>query len=97
MLLARTPTTCSCTRLPLSTGRTRVVCEWLFTQEAMAQPNDPSDMVEFWDVTNRQDWELCERAQLRAISAAIGRVVSAQRDCVHTFDRWYADRMAGVL
>ena len=83
----------------LAPNRTRVVCEWLFTQEAMAQPDfDPSDMVEFWDVTNRQDWGLCERAQLGAHSRGYrpGPYQQAE-DCVHTFDRWYADRMAPVL
>ena len=31
----------------------------------MAQPNfNPSDAVEFWDMTNRQDWHICEQGQL---------------------------------
>ena len=29
----------------------------------MARPDfDPSDAVDFWDLTNRQDWEVCELA-----------------------------------
>jgi Rieske 2Fe-2S family protein len=87
------------TAWPLAPNRTRVVCEWLFTQEAMARPDfDPTDMVEFWDVTNRQDWGLCERAQLGAQSRGYRPgPYQASEDCVHTFDRWYADRMAAVL
>src|SRR5882672_9429244 len=52
------------TAWPIAPDRTHVVCEWLFTGEAVTQPGfDPRDVVEFWDVTNRQDWALCERAQ----------------------------------
>jgi phenylpropionate dioxygenase-like ring-hydroxylating dioxygenase large terminal subunit len=84
---------------PLAPGRTKVVCEWLFTQPALAQPDfDPIDMVEFWDVTNRQDWGLCERTQLGAASRGFRPgPYHPSEDCVHTFDRWYAERMSKVL
>lgn len=87
------------TAWPLAPHRTRVVCELLFTQEALARPGfDPSDMVDFWDVTNRQDWALCERAQLGAASRGYrpGPYQPAE-DCVHTFDRWYAEQLASLL
>jgi Rieske 2Fe-2S family protein len=30
----------------------------------MAKPDfDPNDAVEFWDITNRQDWVICESVQ----------------------------------
>ena len=30
----------------------------------MAKPDfDPSDAVSFWDLVNRQDWQICERVQ----------------------------------
>jgi glycine betaine catabolism A len=49
---------------PLDPGRTRVVCEWLFTPEALAAAGfDPAPAVEFWDLTNRQDWRACESVQ----------------------------------
>jgi Rieske 2Fe-2S family protein len=87
------------TAWPVAPGRTRIVCEWLFTPEALSQPGfDPRDMVEFWDVTNRQDWGLCEGAQAGAASRGYrpGPYQSTE-DCVHTFDRWYADRLADLL
>ena len=31
---------------------------------------DPMPAVEFWDLTNRQDWELCENAHLGVVSNA---------------------------
>ena len=35
---------------PLEPGRSRIVCEWFFHPEAMAQPGfDAADAVEFWD------------------------------------------------
>jgi Rieske 2Fe-2S family protein len=31
---------------------------------------DPSDAVEFWDTTNREDWRICELSQLGIQSRA---------------------------
>lgn len=87
------------TAWPIAPDRTRVVCEWLFTAEAMERPGfDPRDMVEFWDVTNRQDWGLCERAQAGAGSRGFRPgPYHPTEDCVHTFDRWYVDRLILAL
>ena len=87
------------TAWPLAPDRTRVVCELLFTQEALARSGfDPADMADFWDLTNRQDWALCERAQLGAGSRGFRPgPYQAAEDCVHTFDRWYAERLAALL
>jgi len=49
---------------PRACDLTEVVCEWHFHPEEMARSGfDPSDAVEFWDLTNRQDWELSGLAQ----------------------------------
>ncbi|MEP6939741.1 MAG: aromatic ring-hydroxylating dioxygenase subunit alpha [Rudaea sp.] len=54
---------------PLSRERTRVTCEWLFHPDAIATPGfDPEPAVAFWDLTNRQDWELCANAQHGVVS-----------------------------
>jgi Rieske 2Fe-2S family protein len=45
--------------VPLSAGYTLVECEWLFDDNV----DDPSYAVDFWDVTNRQDWAACESVQ----------------------------------
>jgi Rieske 2Fe-2S family protein len=46
---------------PLSVDRTRIECAWLFPQESAAKEGfDPSYAVDFWDLTNRQDWTACE-------------------------------------
>jgi glycine betaine catabolism A len=49
---------------PLDHGQTRIECQWLFPPEAMdLNEFDPSYAVEFWDITNRQDWAACEGVQ----------------------------------
>ena len=50
---------------PLAVNKTKVWAYWLFDPAAMVRGDfDPSDAVEFWDITNRQDWRACELAQL---------------------------------
>jgi Rieske 2Fe-2S family protein len=49
---------------PKAPDRTDITCHFLFEPESMALPDyDPSDAVEFWDITNRQDWIICESVQ----------------------------------
>jgi Rieske 2Fe-2S family protein len=56
---------------PQSAHRTRIECEWLFHADAAAQPHfDPDDGVQFWDLTNRQDWHMCELSQQGIMSRA---------------------------
>ncbi len=81
---------------PIDAERSRVVCDWLFDPRTMAQPGfDPSDAVDFWDLTNRQDWAVCERQQQGTRSRAYvpGRY-SLMEDMVHAFDLMAADRYA---
>jgi glycine betaine catabolism A len=49
---------------PRGPERTDITCHFLFEAEAIAKPDfDPNDAVEFWDITNRQDWIICESVQ----------------------------------
>ncbi len=49
-------------------------------------------------MTNRQDWGLCERVQAGAGSRGFRQgPYQATEDCVHTFDCWYAERIAPLL
>jgi Rieske 2Fe-2S family protein len=49
---------------PHGPDRTTVICDFLFHPDEMARPDfDPSDAIEFWDITNRQDWVICESVQ----------------------------------
>jgi len=81
---------------PLAAERTRVVCDWYFHPEAIAAPGfDPRPAVEFWDLTNRQDWELCENAQLGVASPAYAPGPYAEIESqLAAFDREYLHAMA---
>ncbi len=49
---------------PLAVDRTHVECAWAFPKDVAAQEDfNPSYAVDFWDLTNRQDWAACESVQ----------------------------------
>lgn len=79
---------------PRSPRRTEVVCEWFFEPETIARDDfDPSDAIGFWDLVNRQDWHVCELAQLGVATRGYtpGRY-SAEEVDVHAFDTMVAKR-----
>lgn len=83
--------------VPVAPDRTMVICDWLFEADTMAQPGfDPSDAVAFWDLTNGQDWHVCELQQrgTRSSSWIAGRYSNAEAS-VHAFDQMVADRYTG--
>ncbi|MEP7060206.1 MAG: SRPBCC family protein [Actinomycetota bacterium] len=50
--------------VPLAPGSTYVECEWLFPPEALDDPGfAPDYAVDFWDITNREDWNAVESLQ----------------------------------
>ena len=49
---------------PHGPASTTVVCDFLFHPDEIARPGfNPMDAVEFWDITNRQDWVICASVQ----------------------------------
>ncbi len=49
---------------PQSPERTLIVCDWLFHPDAFSRKDfRPEDAIEFWDMTNKQDWHVCELSQ----------------------------------
>jgi Rieske 2Fe-2S family protein len=84
--------------LPLAADRTRVSCEWLFAPEVAADAQfDPSYAVDFWDLTNRQDWAAVESVQRNLASPAFvpGRL-APQEDAVYAFVTQVARAYAGL-
>lgn len=69
--------------------------EWFCAPAQMEHPDfDPSDAIDFWDMTNRQDWSLCENAQRGlASSAHVPGPYHPSEGGVHAFDRWYVRHM----
>jgi len=51
---------------PQSPERTLIICDWLFHPDAARAGQavyNPDDAIEFWDMTNKQDWHVCELSQ----------------------------------
>jgi Rieske 2Fe-2S family protein len=79
--------------VPLAPDRTFVECQWLFPSEAFDRPGfDPAYAVDFWDITNRQDWAACESVQrgLRSRGYRPGPFSSYHEVSVHAFIAWMA-------
>jgi len=60
---------------PQSIEQTLVQCDWFFHPQAaeVSAPGynyDPEDAVAFWDMTNKQDWHVCELSQQGIASRA---------------------------
>ena len=50
--------------VPLSARETWVECQWAFPPEALDKPDfSPAYAMDFWDITNREDWGACESVQ----------------------------------
>jgi glycine betaine catabolism A len=49
---------------PQAPDRVTILCDWLFHPDAFDRPDfHPEDAIAFWDMTNRQDWHVCELSQ----------------------------------
>ena len=83
---------------PQGPAHTRVTCDWLFDAEVMARQDfDPMDAVEIFDIVNRQDWEVCELAQLGMTSRAYksgGIYVPSERH-IRAFADFVLERLEG--
>lgn len=82
---------------PQDVGRCDIVCDFLFDADEVARPDfDPSDAADFWDLTNRQDWKVCELTYQGTRSGGYtkGRLSSLEW-MVHIFDNFVADRLLG--
>jgi len=49
--------------VPLAPGRTWVECSWLVLPPEDGSTPSAAGAVDFWDLTNRQDWAACESVQ----------------------------------
>src|ERR1700680_838469 len=56
---------------PQSPEWTLIVCDWFFHPSAFDRKDfKPNDAIEFWDMTNKQDWHVCELSQQGIASRA---------------------------
>lgn len=74
---------------PRAVDRTEIVCEWYFHPREIDRPDfDPNDLVAFWDLTNRQDWHVCELSQQGLSSRAYQPGPYSHRESLlHDLDR----------
>ena len=73
---------------PLAADRTRIECTWSFAPESLDDPSfDPAYGIDFWDITNRQDWRACESVQrgLSSPHAVPGPISANEEEAVHQF------------
>jgi Rieske 2Fe-2S family protein len=83
---------------PVDAGHTRIVFDALFHPDAVnATDFDPSDAVDLWDITNREDWRICERVQ-RGMQSRTWQhgFFAPMEDLSLDLRRWYEPRMARV-
>lgn len=81
---------------PRSPDRTLILCDWLFHPDAFAG-NDfkPDDAIEFWDMTNKQDWHVCELSQEGISSRAYQPGPYSSRESIPAaWDREYLRHMS---
>jgi Rieske 2Fe-2S family protein len=81
---------------PLAADRSDVICEWHFHPDEIARPDfDPRGAVELWDLTNRQDWELSDLAQLGIGSRGyVPGPYSNREELLLALDRWVIGKLA---
>ncbi|HEY9228102.1 MAG TPA: aromatic ring-hydroxylating dioxygenase subunit alpha [Gemmatimonadaceae bacterium] len=82
---------------PVAADRTIVESEWMFHPSNNGDPAfNPSDAIGFWDVTNKQDWDIVERSQLGVSSRRYEPGPYSPRESIPAaWDRAYLDMMSG--
>jgi Rieske 2Fe-2S family protein len=83
---------------PITPDRTLVESEWLFHPDTLAgDANNIRDAIEFWDLTNRQDWDIVGRSQLGIASRRYRPgPYSARESIPAAWDREYLRQMGRV-
>ena len=78
-------------------GVSHVECQWLFDPADLARADfDPREAIEFWDLTNRQDWAAVESVQ-RSMNSPLYRpgVLAHGEDAVYQFAGMVANAYLG--
>jgi Rieske 2Fe-2S family protein len=82
---------------PQTPKQTLIECDWFFHPEAGKTGETtykPDDAVEFWDMTNRQDWHVCELSQQGISSRAYRPGPYSPRESIPAaWDRYYLQAM----
>lgn len=73
---------------PKAVDRTEVIAEWHFHPSEMSKPTfEANDAIDFWDLTNKEDWKICELSQAGIESRAYKPGPYSHREqLLHAFD-----------
>ena len=76
-------------------GRTKIICDLLFHPDSINKSGfDPTPAVELWDLTNRQDWNICELINLGKLSEAyVPGPYSDLESILAAFDQHYLSQL----
>jgi Rieske 2Fe-2S family protein len=76
---------------PKSPEGTLIVCDWFFHPDAFNRRDfKPNDAIEFWDMTNKQDWHVCELSQQGIASRAYEPGPYSSRESIPAaWDKYY--------
>ena len=84
---------------PQAPDRVRIHCDWLFHTDSFGRADfKPEDAIEFWDMTNRQDWHVCEMSQAGISSRQYRPGFYSPRESIPAaFDREYLKTLQAPL
>ena len=80
---------------PKAPDRTLILCDWFFNSDGFGRVDfKPDDAIEFWDMTNKQDWHVCELSQQGIASRAYEPGPYSSRESIPAaWDRYYLRQM----
>ena len=78
---------------PITINKSIIDCYWLF-QDSDKINYDPMTAVNFWNKTNKQDWNICEQSQRGIQSKKYSPgPYSGQESLLAAFDKYYLDKI----
>jgi Rieske 2Fe-2S family protein len=81
---------------PRAADQTEIICEWHFHPDEVRKPGfNAQDAIEFWDITNKQDWALSDMAQAGISSKGYQPgPYSNREELLLALDRFVLERVA---
>lgn len=83
------------TVVPIGLDKCKVTCSWLFAKDVVESGKfNTKDAVDFWDMTNNQDWKISELSQLGIQSSKYSPApYSGQESLLAAFDKYYLNQI----
>ena len=79
---------------PDGVDKCKVECTWLFDPSVDTEKHNPNEAIDFWDMTNKQDWYISELSQLGIQSKKYSPApYSGQESLLAEFDRYYLENL----